>query len=315
VRRLLLRLCAPLVPILAWLARIPFRLGGKPWRAYERQGIVPVPVHYYHPYPEESDPGLLRHWERESDLAGIDLDVPASLALLDEIGRSFAAECVWPERTDDPRVFHSSNGQFGYASAAVAHAMVRRLAPRRVIEVGSGYSTHVLGGALARNARESGRSPELTSIEPHPPEILKAEIPFLSRRIERRVEEVDRSLFATLERGDLLFLDSSHVIRYGGDVLFLYLEILPALGTGVVVHIHDIHLPDPYPRVYYDESRYVWNEQYLLQAFLCHNPRFRVLLPCWLIHRKHDDAFRRAFPAYDPERHRPGSSLWIERVA
>jgi hypothetical protein len=314
VRRILWRLYAPFVPLVAWLAKLPFRVGGRPWRAYERQGIVPVPLHYYHPYTREDDPALLRHWDRASKLSGIDIDLPRCLELLGDIGRAYAAECAWPERSDDPHVYHSSNGQFGYASAAVAHAMVRRLGPGRVIEVGSGYSTHVLGHALARNAAESGRSPELISIEPHPPEILNATIPHLGRRIESKVEDVDPGLFSTLGAGDLLFVDSSHVIRYGGDVLFLYLDVLPSLRPGVVVHVHDIHLPDPYPRVYYDESRFVWNEQYLLQAFLCHNDRFRVLLPCWLVHRDHDDRFRRAFPAYDPARHRPGSSMWIERL-
>ena len=314
MRRLLWRLYAPFVPIVAWLAKLPFRLGGRPWRAYERSGLVPVPLHYYHPYAREDDPGLARHWASRSSLAGVSLDVPRCLALLDEIGGAFAAECAWPERSDDPHVYHSSNGQFGYASAAVAHAMVRRLRPRRVIEVGSGYSTHVLGHALARNAAESGGAPELISIEPHPPEILSAPIPHLGTRIERNVEDVDPAIFATLGEGDVLFVDSSHVIRYGGDVLFLYLDVLPSLRPGVVVHIHDIHLPDPYPRVYYEESRYVWNEQYLLQAFLSHNRAFRVLLPCWLIHREHDARFRRAFPGYEPSRHRPGSSMWIERV-
>jgi hypothetical protein len=313
VRALLWRIYAPFCGAVAWLAKLGWRLGGRPWAAYERQGLVPVPLHYYHPYPRADDPALSRFWERKSGLQGVEASLDEALGLLEEIGRAFGAECVWPESSADPHAYHSSNGTFGYASAAVAHAMIRHLAPRRVIEVGSGYSTHILGGALARNAKDAGHAGELISIEPHPPEILNTEIPCLTRRIARPVEEVDPSLFEGLGRNDVLFIDSSHVIRYGGDVLFLYLEVLPALAPGVVVHVHDIHLPEPYPRVYFDENRYVWNEQYLLQAFLCHNARFRVLLPCWWIHRDHDDCFRQAFPRYDPASHRPGSSLWIER--
>jgi len=312
VRALLWMIYAPFNGVIAWLSKLGFRLGGRPWAEYERHGIVPVPVHYYHPYPKSREPSLLRFWEHESDLAGIDVALPDGLRLLEELGRDFGTECVWPERADDPHAYHTSNGTFGYTSAAVAHAMIRRLRPQRVIEVGSGYSTHILGGALARSAATGGTS-ELISIEPYTPEILRTQIPHLKQRIERPVEEVDRSLFETLDVNDILFIDTSHVIRYGGDVLFLFLDVLPSLRPGVVVHIHDIHLPDPYPRVYFEENRYVWNEQYLLQAFLCHNAAFRVLLPCWLIHKKHDDVFRRAFPAYDPARHRPGSSLWIQR--
>ena len=252
-------------------------------------------------------------WERESELLGVDLRLPECLALLEAIGSSFGAECEWPEHGSDPHAYQWANVTFGFTSAAVAHAMVRRFRPRRILEVGSGYSTHILGGALERNAQEDGNAPELTSIEPYPPEILNTDVPRLTRRLELRVEEVDRSLFGQLESNDILFIDSSHVIRYGGDVLFLYLEVLPTLRPGVVIHIHDIHLPDPYPRVYFDDERYVWNEQQLLHAFLAHNNAFRVLLPCWLIHKRHDDLFSRAFPHYDSRRHRPGSSIWLQR--
>jgi hypothetical protein len=313
VRAFLWKIYAPFSGVVAWLVKLGWRLGGRPWAAYESQGIVPVPLHYYHPYPKQTDPSLNRFWKQESNLAGLQIRMDDCLRLLDEVGGAFGDECAWPERSDDPHVYHSGNGTFGYASAAVAHAMIRHLAPRRVIEIGSGYSTHILGGALARNAA-TGSKPKLISVEPHPPEILNTEVPCLTQRIERPVEEVDRSLFESLRAGDVLFIDSSHVIRYGGDVLFLYMDVLPSLAPGVVVHIHDIHLPDPYPRAYFDENRYVWNEQYLLQAFLCGNARFRVLLPCWLIHKKHDDRFRRAFPRYDPALHRPGSSMWIERT-
>lgn len=314
MRRLLWRIYRPFSGLVAWVVKLGWRLGGRPWAAYERQGILPIPLHYYQPYPGAKALEQSGFWERETELPGIDLRLPECLALLEDLGSRYGPECDWPDHGDDPRVYHCANGTFGFTSAAVAHAMVRHVQPKRIIEVGSGYSTHILCHALGQNATESGTSPELTSIEPYPPEILKADLPCLTTRVERRVEEVDPSLFSQLQANDILFIDSSHVIRYGGDVLFLYLEVLPRLNPGVVVHIHDIHLPGPYPRVYFEDNRYIWNEQQLLQAFLCHNDRFRVLLPCWLIHAKHDDAFRRAFPRYDPALHRPGSSFWISSV-
>ena len=324
MRAILWRIYRPFAGLVAWVVKLGWRLGGRPWSAYERQGMLPIPLHYYQPYPAAVDLERKGFWNGQSGLKGIELRPEAWLALLEALGSSFGDECRWAEQSDDPHAYHCSNGTFGFTSAAVAHAMVRRFRPQRVLEVGSGYSTHILCNALDRNARDNRDArgddaggdrddPALTSIEPYPPEILNTDLPRLSRRIESPVELVDPALFAELEENDLLFIDSSHVIRYGGDVLFLYLEVLPALRPGVVVHVHDIHLPDPYPKVYFDDNRYIWNEQQLLHAFLCHNDAFEVLLPCWLVHKRHDGAFARAFPHYSAERHRPGSSFWMRR--
>jgi hypothetical protein len=289
------------------------RRAGVPFSEFDRRGWLPVPIHYYHPYPAEDELAAGGFWTKESRLDGVALDLAGSLELLRKLGREYGEECRWPEEGPGPGRYFAQNGAFGFSSAAVAHVMVRRHRPRRVIEVGSGFSTHVLSGALARNTAE-GSPGEITSIEPFPPATLAGDIPHLTRRVERRVETVDPALFSELGEHDLLFIDSSHVIRYGGDVLFLYLEVLPSLAPGVVVHVHDIHLPEPYPRTYFDDQRLVWNEQQLLHAFLCHNGAFEVLLPCWMIHSRHDEVFAEAFAAYDPARHRPGSSFWMRRV-
>lgn len=292
--------------------RIARRLG-VPYERFERHGWLPIPLHFYQPYARGAELEQQGYWSAEATLRGTAVDLEQCVTRVGELA-AFGAECDWPERSIDPRRYHWSNGNFGYTSAMVAHAMVRLLRPRRVIEVGSGYSTHILGGALQRNAVD-GSPAALTIIEPHPGAALDTEIPHLERRLHQRVETVDPAVFGELSSGDLLFIDSSHVLRYGGDVEFLYLEVLPDLAPGVTVHIHDIHLPQPYPRVYFEQSRYVWNEQQLLRAFLCHNRAFEVLLPCWWIHLRHEQAFRDAFPGYDPERHRPGSSFWMRRVA
>lgn len=302
----------PLVSATSILMRVARRLGVPPAR-FERHGWLPVPLHFYHPYPSEEEVAASDPWSRDTAFAGVDIDLDACAGRLEEWGRTFGEECRWPEHSDDPRTYHASNGAFGFTSAAVAHTVLRRVRPGRVVEVGSGYSTHVLSGALVRNAADGGRSGEIVSIEPYPATILDCDIPHLARRIERRVETVELDVFDALDDGDVLFIDSSHIIRYGGDVLFLYLEILPRLRPGVVVHIHDIHLPEAYPRVYYDESRYVWNEQCLLQAFLVGNRDFEVWLPCWWLHRDRPAAFEAAFPAYRPGDHRPGSSFWMRR--
>lgn len=186
--------------------------------------------------------------------------------------------------------------------------MVRWLQPRQIIEVGAGWSTLVSAGAMARNGRVT-----LTTIDPYAPQYAAVKGVDV---IREPVELTDLSLFATLSENDLLFIDSSHVARTGGDVNFLYLEVLPRLRSGVVVHIHDIYLPYEYPRIYSqrERSRFFWNEQYLLQAFLALNPAFRVELASYLVFRDHADEFAAAFPAFDPARHREPTSFYIRRI-
>jgi len=285
-----------------------------PFDRFERWGWLPIPVHFYHPYPASRDLEDTAYWTTTTRMSGVALDLPRCVELVREVGRAYGAECRWPRRSEDPHTYCWDNGNFGFTSAAMAHAMVRHFKPRRVIEVGSGYSTHILGGALRRNREETGAGAKMTIIEPHPGEVLNTEIPHLEKRVHQRVETVDPVLFGELRANDLLFVDSSHVLRYGGDVAFLYLDVLPKLAPGTIVHIHDIHLPEPYPRTYFEQARYVWNEQQLLQAFLCHNRHFEILAPCWMLHLEHDTVFREVFPDYDPRQHRPGSSFWIRRI-
>jgi predicted O-methyltransferase YrrM len=187
--------------------------------------------------------------------------------------------------------------------------MIRRLKPRQIIEVGAGWSTLVSAAAMARNGHGA-----LTTIDPYAPDYAAAQGVDV---IRKPVELTNPSVFATLHENDLLFIDSSHVTRTGGDVNFLYLDVLPRLDAGVVVHIHDIYLPYEYPRIYSqrERGRVFWNEQYLLQAFLTLNPAFMVELAAYLVFRDHTAEFTAAFPRFDPARHREPTSFFIRRVS
>jgi len=123
---------------------------------------------------------------------------------------------------------------------------------------------------------------------------------------------VDGAVFAELEANDFLFVDSSHVIRPGGDVLSEYLRIIPSLRPGVIVHIHDIFSPREYPREWLSERMWLWNEQYLLETLLIDNPSWRILGALNLLHHRHFDALRRACPYLTAERE-PGS-FYMQRV-
>ena len=155
----------------------------------------------------------------------------------------------------------------------VAYCMIRHFQPRLIIEVGSGFSSLVAAEAIAKNSNSA-----LICIEPFPQDFLRQGFPGLQSLIEKKVEDIDLEFFSQLHSGDILFIDSSHTVKIGGDVNYLFLEVLPRLKPGVIVHIHDIFLPFEYRRDWVmDEFRF-WTEQYLLQAFLTFNSEFEVLM-------------------------------------
>jgi hypothetical protein len=188
--------------------------------------------------------------------------------------------------------------------------MVRHVLPRRVVEIGSGYSTLLVQEALQRNAL-GGHLCEHTCVEPF-------EMPWLERLgvevVRAPVENVDPGRLATLGDGDILFIDSSHVIRTGGDVTHLVLDILTRLGPGVYVHFHDIFLPRHYPREWIVDLKRFWTEQYLLQAFLAFNREFEVVLGLHYLTMKDRDRVAAALPLVAEHKTSMPGSFWIRRT-
>jgi hypothetical protein len=132
------------------------------------------------------------------------------------------------------------------------------------------------------------------------------------RVLRQRVEEIDPTLFAELEENDMLFIDSSHIIRPQGDVVTEYLEILPSLPRGIIVHVHDILTPRDYLREWVVDRMVLWNEQYLLEAFLSGNDSWKIVGALNLLKHRHFAQLQRACPYLTPERE-PGS-FYIQRV-
>jgi hypothetical protein len=169
-----------------------------------RRGFLAVPLHYYQPiFDPETVPESV--WTRRHDLPGIDFEQQGQLKFLEEIG-SFGEECVWPERATTG--YYAQNGSFGYSSGALLHATVRHLAPERVVEVGAGMSTLLIAAALERNGRGV-----LTTIDPNPREQV-ADLPEHREVVSDFVERMPLDTFDVLRSGDLLFIDSSHVVRW-----------------------------------------------------------------------------------------------------
>jgi hypothetical protein len=196
--------------------------------------------------------------------------------------------------------FYLNNEAFDSGDAEYWYQLIRLLKPRRIFEIGSGYSTRMAIRAIRKNESEDPEySCKHICIEPY-------EMPWLEQSgakvIRRRVEDLDVEFFSELEANDFLFIDSSHVIRPQGDVLFEYLELLPTLQRGVVVHLHDIFSPRNYLNQWLEAEVKFWNEQYLLEAFLTQNPNWKVIGALNFLHHHHYEALKKIAPFLTPDR-------------
>jgi Methyltransferase domain len=287
----------------------------KPFRLLLWFGVQVTPVHYYSPVPDVRD--LRRRpeiWEHPSDLPGIDMRVDAQQALMTEVFVRYHEECDFPRRaTNRSSEYHTDNVYFGYVSAVAMHSMIRHFKPRRVIEIGAGFSTLVIGGAARLNASEGWRT-EVTAIDPYPSEIVAGGIPGVDHLIADRVERLGTEAFKELARHDIVSIDSSHTVKTGGEVPYLYLDVLPRLPAGVFVHIHDIFLPDEYPQAWLFRRHY-WNEQYLVHAFLIGNRHFEVVwAPRFMELTFPNDYRAMAMGRIGVEENNQSYSLWIRRT-
>jgi predicted O-methyltransferase YrrM len=277
---------------------------------HRRAGLYP-PGHFHSPVPdlEEVRAHDAEIFDRPAELAGIDLRDDAQLALVEELGRYAADQPFGAEPTDGLR-YHYDNDFFGWGDGLVLHCMLRHLRPARVLEVGSGFSSALM---LDTAERFLDPAPELVLIEPNP-ERLKGLLRDgdLDRvtLLSKPVQQVDRAVFDRLGPGDVLFIDSSHVTKIGSDVNLLLLEVVPRLGPGVHVHVHDIVWPFEYARKWVYQGR-AWNEAYLLRALLVGNPRLRIEFWSSQLAACHQERVAAALPLW---RRDSGTSMWLETV-
>jgi predicted O-methyltransferase YrrM len=263
-----------------------------------RAGIVVLPNHYYTPIADANELQRTRSiWARRSSMIGIDVDIPDQSAALRSTVKPFEPEF----RGNKAFLEGSSKGfgpGFGYIEAQCLHGVLRTFKPRKVIEVGSGVSTYCAMQACTLNAQR-GNTTRITCIEPNPRPFLRTMDNQGISLIESPVQSIDPAFFLALDAGDLLFIDSTHAVKPGGDVLYLYLEVLPRLKPGVLIHIHDIF----FPFVYQPDlltTLYQWSETALLQALLTHNSHLSVLFCLSQLHYDAPDILAEVFPEYVP---------------
>jgi hypothetical protein len=294
-------------------------------RLYSERGYDLLKRHYYSPIPDQAELDD-SFWKQDSALIGVEMNETGALNLLENVFPLYMEEFrqLFPlhrEEIKRPEQFYLINGAFMAIDAHVYYAFVRHFRPKRIVEIGSGFSTLIAAACVKKVEEEeqASEAPRLTAIEPYPPPFLREGLAGLSQLVERKVQDVDLDLFTSLEAGDILFIDSTHVLRAGGDVQMEYCEILPRLAPGVIVHIHDISLPKSYPRIYFEKEQYYWNEQYLLQAFLTFNSRFEVLWPGNYMMLKYPEQVTTVFPEFNVMRERfplsEPSSFWMRLKA
>ena len=273
---------------------------------WERQGFHVTPVHFYQPIPDtQALPKTL--WNRPGELVGIDMNDSLQLDLLRTHFPKFRDEYEkFPTKpTGEAGRFYLRKRPFGGTDALVAYCIIRHFQPRLIIEVGSGYSSLLIAEAAAKTNACS-----LICVEPFPCDFLSKGFPCLKALLAKKVEEIELDFFSQLEDGDILFIDSSHTVKIGGDVNYLFLEVLPRLKPGVIVHVHDIFLPFEYRRDWVmDEFRF-WTEQYLLQAFLTFNSEFEVLMANSYLSYYHKEDLKATFPSLPSL---GGGSFWMRR--
>lgn len=281
-----------------------------------KKGYLPMPVDCYSPIPDLEDLKKRQVWDQRSEMYGVDFNIKGQLQLLKNLGKQYGKECVWPlHPTDKSEEFYIDNLGFSYGCAASLHTIIREFKPKRVIEIGSGHSSKVISYALKLNLK-AGLKSQYLIIDPFSPDFMKKQIVNFTKIYKKRVEEMPPSFFDQLEKNDILFIDSGHTVRIGGDVNFLYLDVLPRLKPGVIIHIHDINLPYEYPKVYATQEvfRQFWTEQYLLQAFLACNKEFEVLLAMGYLMADRLKDFQKAFPNYNSKIHKfKSGSFWMRR--
>lgn len=250
----------------------------------------------------------LGHWTKVQYHQGLKFDSAKHLNFLRETCLPFEADYTkLPHSANGSSPsFYLDNGNFRAVDAELLYSVIRKQQPKQIIEVGSGFSTRLMALAI----KDGNLSTSITSIDPEPRVEVDA---FVTQRIESVVEHVDSGTIAdVLEEGDILFIDSSHQVITGGDVPFLFLEVLPRLKKGVFIHVHDVFFPFDYP-VECVSAGWGWTEQYLVHAFLSFNEAFEILWPARYMWANHQRALLEVIPAnlsvYPP------SSLWLLKTA
>lgn len=288
------------------------------------------PGHYYSPIPDVEE--IKRNEEaiakKKRQLPAVDLNEEGQMELLEKL-KNYYGEMPFTTEPSEKYRYHFGNSMYAYSDATFLFCMIRHFKPKRIIEVGSGFSSAVI---LDTNEHFHNNEIECTFIEPFPEERLlglvrdKDEKNLKVNIVKDFVQNVPVDEFRKLEAGDIFFIDSSHVAKCGSDVCHLIFEVLPLLKKGVVIHIHDVFTSFEYP-VGWLKRGFAWNEAYFLRAFLQYNDTFKIIAFNSFLEDFHEDWFRENMPIclelhekFEDEYGEPywlpnrGQSIWLQKV-
>jgi predicted O-methyltransferase YrrM len=270
------------------------------------------PGHYYSPIVDPHDPHAMRAGHGRLSAPppmGIDLN----LSDMQELLRRLAVHHrLWdfPQYAHQSHRYYWDNPFFGCHDASIYFGMLLKSRPRRVVEIGTGFSSGLL---LDVRERFLDGDVYLTFIDPSFERFRGlADVSALSavRLLECQVQDTPFDVFRQLEAGDILFIDSSHVLKTGSDVNYCLFEVLPRLAPGVLIHVHDILYPFEYPESWIVDERRSWNEAYALRAFLQYNSAFEIVYWNNFVYHKSGDLLRELIPLCMENE---GGSIWLRR--
>jgi predicted O-methyltransferase YrrM len=246
-------------------------------------------------------------------LEGLNLVEEEQIELFSCCFNSYYQDLSFSDKISTTGRYYYDNKYFGHADATSLYFMIRHFSPKKIIEVGSGFSSAVM---LDVNERFCNNAIELTFIEPYPNRLrslLKESDRKITDIIVSNLQDVDVKYFEQLEKDDILFIDSTHVSKTGSDVNYLLFNIFPSLKSGVIIHIHDIFYPFEYPKewVIYGNGRFGWNEAYILRAFLTHQNQYKILMFNDFMQSFHKQGILLNMPNYN--QHGRGGSIYLRK--
>lgn len=278
---------------------------------YNPHRLFVPPGHFYSPIVnvEEVRPLFAQQKSRPTQLPGIDIDREAMLSLWKHL-LPYLKDMPFPEEQSDDFRYFFKNPAFSYGDGSILSAMLRHFQPKRLVEVGSGYSSAC---ALDTIDRYLGSEVTVSFIEPYPELLVK----LLGEDTVKRVtihatgaQNADMASFTPLDAGDFLFIDSTHIMKTGSDVCHELFNILPILKSGVFVHFHDIFWPFEYSAEWVVRENRSWNELYGLRAFLMYNDAFEVVFFNDYFVQHCYDTIQADYPAMLKD---SGGSFWLRK--
>lgn len=265
----------------------------------EKHGIHLTKTGFYSPIPTVSE--LNDKMFEVKNLLNFNWNETNQLDLLKNLEK-YSSEF---KKIVESKKFNNENGAFELHDAPIYYSIIRHFQPSKIIEIGAGNSTK-----LAHLASEKNGKTKITSIDPFVTNEIEEKFSKSITIIKKPVQEINMSLFESLEKNDILFIDSSHISKVGSDVNFLFLEVLPILKPGVLIHVHDIFLPTVYPRSWLEENVLFWNEQFLLHALLIGNNNLEIILANYFLHIHHPE---KLIEFYDTKKTPGGGSFWMQQ--